>query len=32
MSPLTDPPLEPRSHYQRNLFIVSGGLALLAVA
>ena len=32
MSPLTDPPLEPRSHYRRNLFIVSGGLALLAVA
>ncbi|HEY4911111.1 MAG TPA: HAMP domain-containing protein [Methylomirabilota bacterium] len=32
MSPLTDPPLEQRSQYRRNLFIVSGGLALLAVA
>ena len=32
MSPLTDAPAEPRSHYLRNLLIVSGGLALLAFA
>ena len=32
MSPLTDAPVEPRPHYRRNLLIVSGGLALLAVA
>ncbi|HEX9125489.1 MAG TPA: PAS domain-containing sensor histidine kinase, partial [Methylomirabilota bacterium] len=32
MSPLTDTPAEARGHYRRNLFIVSGGLALLAVA
>jgi len=32
VSPLIDTPVEARSHYRRNLFIVSGGLALLAVA
>ena len=32
MSPLIDTPVEARGHYRRNLFIVSGGLALLAVA
>ena len=32
MSPLTDTPAEQRGHYRRNLLIVSGGLALLAVA
>jgi two-component system nitrogen regulation sensor histidine kinase NtrY len=32
VSPLLDTPAEARGHYRRNLFIVSGGLALLAVA
>jgi two-component system, NtrC family, nitrogen regulation sensor histidine kinase NtrY len=32
VSPLTDTPAEQRGHYRRNLLIVSGGLALLAVA
>jgi len=32
VSPLTDTPAERRGHYRRNLLIVSGGLALLAVA
>src|SRR6202162_3338094 len=32
VSPLIDTPVEARGHYRRNLFIVSGGLALLAVA
>jgi two-component system nitrogen regulation sensor histidine kinase NtrY len=32
VSPLVDTPVEARRHYRRNLLIVSGGLALLAVA
>jgi len=32
VSPLIDGPAEQRGHYRRNLFIVSGGLALLALA
>src|SRR6266496_6439961 len=32
VSPLTDGPAEQKSHYRRNLLIVSGGLALLALA
>ena len=32
MSPLIDTPAEQRGHYRRNLLIVSGGLALLALA
>jgi nitrogen fixation/metabolism regulation signal transduction histidine kinase len=32
VSPLTESPAEQKSHYRRNLLIVSGGLALLALA
>jgi len=32
VSPLTEGPAEQRSHYRRNLLIVSGGLALLGFA
>jgi two-component system nitrogen regulation sensor histidine kinase NtrY len=32
VSPLIDTPAERRGHYRRNLLIVSGGLALLALA
>jgi hypothetical protein len=32
VSPLIDTPAEQRGHYRRNLLIVSGGLAVLALA